>query len=135
MAEAADFFGMEVSYYNRREKEDCPYTYREKEDLFAESDIILTSIPRNQIVVGEEEFALMGNHKIFINVGVGPSFDQKETLRFLTPALFIRRNDSGIKPRNVFLFLTMWRDSRGMRENGLGKKLCRILGTTLIHFK
>ena len=83
VAEAADFFGMEVSYYNRREKEDCPYTYREKEDLFAESDIILTSIPRNQIVVGEEEFALMGNHKIFINVGVGPSFDQNAFERWI----------------------------------------------------
>ena len=49
----------------------------EKADLLAANDVILTSIPRNQIVMEEEDFRQMGNHKIFFNVGVGPSFDQK----------------------------------------------------------
>lgn len=77
IADAAAFFGMEVSYYNRRKKENCPYPYMEKADLLAANDVILTSIPRNQIVMGEEDFRQAGSHKIFINVGVGPSFDQK----------------------------------------------------------
>ncbi|MCI5687164.1 MAG: dihydrofolate reductase [Emergencia sp.] len=77
IADAAAFFGMEVSYYNRRKKENCPYPYMEKADLLAANDVILTSIPRNQIVMEEEDFRQMGNHKIFFNVGVGPSFDQK----------------------------------------------------------
>lgn len=76
IAEAVSFFGMETAYYNRRKKEDCPYPYMDKAELLQSCDVILTSIPRNQIVMGEEEFSLMGDHKIFINVGVGPSFDQ-----------------------------------------------------------
>lgn len=76
IADAAAFFGMEVAYYNRSKKADCSYPYMEKTDLLRCSDVILTSIPRNQIVMKNEDFAQMGNHKIFINVGVGPSFDQ-----------------------------------------------------------
>ncbi len=77
VADAAAFFGMEVSYYNRRPIAGCPYPYLEKEELLCGSDVVLTSIPRNQIVMEEEDFRQMGNHKIFINVGVGPSFDQE----------------------------------------------------------
>ena len=77
IADAAAFFGMEVSYYNRHKKENCPYQYMEKDALLAANDVVLTSIPRNQIVMDEDDFSLMGNHKIFINVGVGPSFSQE----------------------------------------------------------
>lgn len=77
VAEAAAFFGMEVAYHNRSPKADCPYPYLEKRELLQRSDVILVSIPRNQIVMEKEDFYQLGNHKIFINVGVGPSFDQK----------------------------------------------------------
>ena len=73
IAEAAAFFGMEVAYHNRTKKADCPYPYMEKADLLSSSDVILTSIPRNQIVMEKEDFDQMG--KLFINVGVGPSFN------------------------------------------------------------
>ncbi|WP_425754947.1 NAD(P)-dependent oxidoreductase [Ihubacter sp. rT4E-8] len=76
IADAAAFFGMDVAYYNRHQKENCPYQYMEKEELLERSDVILTAITRNQIVMSDEEFSKMGTHKIFINVGVGPSFDQ-----------------------------------------------------------
>lgn len=77
IAEAASFFGMDVSYYCRRKKDECLYPYMEKIELLRNSDVVLTSIPRNQIVMGEEEFSQMGSGKIFINVGVGPSFSQQ----------------------------------------------------------
>lgn len=76
IADTGAFFGMDVSYHNRREKPDCPYTYKDKETLLRESDVILTSIPRNQTVVENDDFAGLDTHKIFINVGVGPSFGQ-----------------------------------------------------------
>lgn len=77
VADAAAFFGMGVSYYNRRPIAGCSYPYMEKEKLLRGNDVVLTSIPRNRIVMEEQDFRQMGNHKIFINVGVGPSFDQK----------------------------------------------------------
>ncbi len=49
------------------QKADCPYPYMEKADLLSSSDVILTSIPRNQIVMEKEDFDQMG--KLFINVG------------------------------------------------------------------
>lgn len=83
IAEAGELFGMEVSYFNRNKKPDCPYTYMDKERLLRENDVILTCIPRNQIVMGKEDFACLDSHKIFINVGVGPSFDQEGFERWI----------------------------------------------------
>lgn len=83
VADAAAYFGMEAAYYNRRKRQDAAYPYMDKARLLRCSDVVMTSIPRNQIVMAEEEFSQMGSHKIFINVGVGPSFEQQSFERWI----------------------------------------------------
>ena len=35
----------------------------------------MTTLPRNTILLGEEEFRIMGGGKILINTSIGPTFD------------------------------------------------------------
>ena len=76
IADAGAFFGMDAAYFNRRKKTDCPYPYMEKAELLEKSEVIVPCVPRNQSVMEREDFAHLGAHKIFVNVGVGGSFEQ-----------------------------------------------------------
>ncbi|SHK53482.1 hypothetical protein SAMN02745248_02760 [Hathewaya proteolytica DSM 3090] len=83
VAEAADFFGMKIFYNNRHEKEHCKYTYLSKEQLLKQCDIISVHLPRNTVVLGEEEFKTMGGGKVLINTGLSPCFEEQAFFRWI----------------------------------------------------
>lgn len=76
VADTAKFFEMDVYYHNRRKREDTKYTYLSLKEILNSCDIISTHLPRNSVVMGEEEFKELGNGKILINTGLSPSFDE-----------------------------------------------------------
>ena len=78
VAEAMRFFGAEVLYYSRTRKPEAEakgISYRPLADLLTEAEIICTCLPRNNYLLGEPEFALMGDRKILVNTSVGPTFE------------------------------------------------------------
>jgi lactate dehydrogenase-like 2-hydroxyacid dehydrogenase len=86
LAERAMAFGMEVFYYNRSRKtalEEKGVKYLPLEQLLKEVDILSTHLPRNTKVLFKEHFELLGNHKIFINTALGPTFDLPAFLEWI----------------------------------------------------
>lgn len=77
VADTANFFEMDVSYHNRRKREDVIYNYLSLKEILNNCDIISTHLPRNSVVIGEEEFKELGNGKVLINTGLSPSFDEQ----------------------------------------------------------
>lgn len=76
IADALRFLGMEVFYYSRNRKPEAEsegIMFRPLPELLREVDIVCTCLPRNTIVLGDEEFHLFGNRKILINTSVGPT--------------------------------------------------------------
>ena len=43
--------------------------------LLKEAEIVCTCLPRNNYLLGDPEFALMGDRKILVNTSVGPTFE------------------------------------------------------------
>jgi len=77
VAQVASFFNMDVYYYGRRIQDDVPYTYLPLETLLQECDIISLHLPKNTIVLNQNEFDIMRGKKILINTGLGFSFNRE----------------------------------------------------------
>lgn len=78
VANALRFFGAEVYYYSRNRKPEAEalgIQWLSKMDLLKEVDILGTCLPRNTIVLGENEFRVFGRNKILFNTSVGVTFD------------------------------------------------------------
>lgn len=78
ISEALQFMGAEVSYYARSvkpEKEEKGIHYKELHQLLRDSDIVITCLNKNVILLHEEEFKILGNGKIMINTSIGPASD------------------------------------------------------------
>ncbi|QNO15083.1 dihydrofolate reductase [Alkalicella caledoniensis] len=78
LAKGALLFGMEVFYYNRSRKvdiENLGVKYLNLKDLLKEVDILTTHLPKNTVILGEEEFKVFGNNKILINTTLEPTFN------------------------------------------------------------
>lgn len=77
-ADAFRFFGSDVRYYSRTRKPDAEASgigYLPLHDLLSVCDVIMTTLPRNTVLLGKEEFGIMGGGKILINTSIGPTFD------------------------------------------------------------
>ena len=78
LADAFRFLGAEVGYFSRSRKpeaEKVGIAYYSLHDLLHYADIILTCLPRNTFLLGEEEFRIIGNGKILMNTSIGATFD------------------------------------------------------------
>ena len=78
IAKTLQFFGADVRYFSRTrkpEKEAEGFRYQELNDLVRDADIICTCLNKNVILMKEEQFQAMGNHKIFVNTSIGPGHD------------------------------------------------------------
>ena len=79
IADALKFFGAEISYYARSEKEVATakgYRFLPLRELLAESEVICCCLNKNTILLHEEEFRQMGNRKILFNTGLSPAWDE-----------------------------------------------------------
>lgn len=78
IADGLRFLGARVCYHSRTQKieaERVGIRRKALDDLLHESDIVCTCLPRNTIVLHENEFAQLGNGKILLNTSVGVTFD------------------------------------------------------------
>lgn len=78
VADALHFMGAEVSYYSRSrktEKEQDGISYLPLDRLLSENQVIITCLNKNVILLHEEEFRQMGNHKILFNTSIGTASD------------------------------------------------------------
>ena len=79
IADALKFFGADISYYARSEKEAATakgYCFLPLEKLLAESEVICCCLNKNTVLLHEEEFRQMGNRKILFNTGLSPAWDE-----------------------------------------------------------
>lgn len=86
LAQRAQAFGMEVVYYSRSRKPDVVLEgieYLNLPELLSKCDIISTHLPRNTVVLGSNEFKILGNNKIIVNTSLEPTFDVKEFAKWI----------------------------------------------------
>lgn len=79
VADALKFFGAEISYFARSEKEDAKakgYRFLPMKELVAQNEVIVTCLNRGTVLLHEEEFAVMGDRKIIMNTGLSPAWDE-----------------------------------------------------------
>ncbi|GEO20684.1 NAD(P)-dependent oxidoreductase [Cyclobacterium qasimii] len=78
VADALRFFGAEISYFARSEKEDAKakgYQFLPLKQLLNENEVIVTCLNKNTILLHEAEFEQLGNRKILFNTGLSPAWD------------------------------------------------------------
>ncbi len=86
IAKGLKFLGAEVYYNNRRRKQEAEregIMYMPLNELLRQVDILGTCLPRNTFVLGRDEFAALGEGKIFFNTSVGPTFDGEALVEWL----------------------------------------------------
>lgn len=86
IADAMRFFGAEVGYFARSEKEDARlkgYAFMKTADLAEWSDVLFCCLNKNTVLLHGEEFGRLGDHKIIFNTGLSPAWDEEPFLRWL----------------------------------------------------
>ena len=86
IAKGLKFLGAEVYYHNRHRKQEAEQegmVYLPLDQLLQQVDILGTCLPRNTFVLGKDEFAALGEGKIFFNTSVGPTFDEEALVEWL----------------------------------------------------
>lgn len=82
-ADALQFMGAEISYYCRspkQEREAKGQHFKPLHELLADSQVVITCLNKNVILLHEEEFRILGTGKIMFNTSIGPASDM-EALR------------------------------------------------------
>ena len=78
--------GFDICYYSRTRKSDAEavgMTYLSLDELLQQAEIVCTCLPRNNYLLGEREFNLLGNRKILVNTSVGPTFQAEALCHWL----------------------------------------------------
>ena len=78
IAQALSYLGAEISYYSRTRKpkqEGLGMKYMELHPLLRHVDVVFSCLNKNVYLFFDEEFKALGNHKMFFNTSIGPSFD------------------------------------------------------------
>jgi len=79
IADAMKFFGADITYFARSEKEEaCAKGYRflSLGDVLSQSEVVFCCLNRNTVLLHEAEFKLFGNKKILFNTGLSPAWDE-----------------------------------------------------------
>ena len=86
IADALHFFGAEISYFARSEKEAAKakgYEFLSLQKLLLKNEVIITCLNKNTILLHETEFEILGNRKILFNTGLSPAWDAKPFEKWL----------------------------------------------------
>lgn len=86
IADALKFFGADIVYYARSEKEEAAakgYRFLPLGELLARSEIVCCCLNKNTILIHEAEFEQFGNKKILFNTGLSPAWDEPAFVRWL----------------------------------------------------
>lgn len=86
VAEALLFMGADVSYYSRTRKpaqEAKGIAYLPLNQLLEKSQVVITCLNKNVILLKEEQFAQLGTGKILMNTSIGPASDMDALEKWL----------------------------------------------------
>lgn len=79
ISEALRFFKSHISYFSRTRKEalekEKGYHWLALDDLLQESDVIISCLPKNTVILKGEQFARLGDGKMLFNISIAPSFE------------------------------------------------------------
>ena len=87
IAAALAFLGADISYYSRSRKPDAEaagMAYKPLPQLLADSEVVFTCLNKNVLLLGADEFAQLGDHKVLFNTSIGPGFDSAALEQWLT---------------------------------------------------
>ena len=86
IADALHFFGADISYFARSEKEEAKakgYRFLPLDELLTECEMICCCLNRNTVLIHKEQFEKMGDKKILFNTGLSPAWDEEPFLKWL----------------------------------------------------
>lgn len=86
VADALHFFGADITYFARSEKQDAKakgYEFLPLHQLLAQNEMIITCLNKNTVLLHEAEFEKLGNNKILFNTGLSPSWDAEPFKKWL----------------------------------------------------
>ena len=86
IADAMKFFGADIVYYSRTEKEEAKakgYRYLPLGELLAQSEVVCCCLNKNTVLMHEAEFEQFGNKKILFNTGLSPAWDEPAFVNWL----------------------------------------------------
>lgn len=87
VARTARHFGMNVSYFNRSRKyhlEEEGFQFLPLNELLATCDVISTHLPKNSIVLGDEEFRSKKKNSILVNTSIGLTFEKDAFINWIS---------------------------------------------------
>ncbi len=86
IADALSMMGAEVSYFSRTrkpEKEAAGIAYLPLDDLLEQSQVVITCLNKNVILLHEEQFKKLGSKKILMNTSIGTASDTEALKKWL----------------------------------------------------
>ena len=86
IADALKFFGADISYFARSEKQDARakgYRFLSLNELLAQNEVIFCCLNKNTVLLHEAEFEQLGNKKIMFNTGLSPAWDEAAFTKWL----------------------------------------------------
>lgn len=86
IADAMKFFGAEVSYFARSEKEEAKtkgYRFLPLVELLQQSEVVFCCLNKNTVLLHEAEFKQLGNKKILFNTGLSPAWDEQPFIEWI----------------------------------------------------
>lgn len=86
IADALKFFGADITYFARSEKEGARakgYRYLPIGELLAQSEVVICCLNKNTVLMHEAEFKQFGSKKILFNTGLSPAWDEAPFLEWL----------------------------------------------------
>jgi hypothetical protein len=87
VARTAKHFGMQVYYFNRNRKpklEAEGFEFLPLVELVSICDVISTHLPKNSIVLGENEFRNKKPNSILVNTSIGLTFEKEAFLTWIS---------------------------------------------------
>jgi len=86
IADALKFFGAQISYFARSEKQAARakgYGFLPLDELLEQNEVIICCLHKNTVLLHEKEFQQLGNHKILFNTGLSPAWDMEPFQKWL----------------------------------------------------
>jgi lactate dehydrogenase-like 2-hydroxyacid dehydrogenase len=86
IADAMKFFGADVAYFARSEKEEARakgYQFLPLGELLYQSEVVFCCLNKNTVLLHEAEFKQLGNKKILFNTGLSPAWDEPAFVKWL----------------------------------------------------
>lgn len=86
IADALSFFGANIYYYARSEKEwarEKGYKYAPLKEVLENGEAVFCCLNKNTVLLHEEEFESLGNHKLLFNTGLSPAWDEAPFAKWL----------------------------------------------------